>query len=289
MSSHIPHEKIQTVQETVELLKDYEIIAAADLNKVNSSMLQDMRRQLRGQLRFKVLKNTLMRISMEEAGKEGTHDFIDTVSGPNVFMFTNGNPFKVAMELNANKVKVFAKAGDVAINNITIPAGNTGLSPGPIIGKFGAIGVRTRIEAGNIWVTTDTVVTRAGETISDDLADLLQRMGVRAAEMGLSIKAVYEKGEIIPGENLILDIGEYKARLEQAIGDAFRVAIEATYFTPETTPTIIAKAVAEATAVAVEAEWPTPETIDLLIVKANAQARSLASRVGKKMAESQAS
>ena len=289
MSSHIPHEKIQTVQETVELLKDYEIIAAADLNKVNSSMLQDMRRQLRGQLRFKVLKNTLMRISMEEAGKEGTHDFIDSVSGPNVFMFTNGNPFKVAMELNANKVKVFAKAGDVAINNITIPAGNTGLSPGPIIGKFGAIGVRTRIEAGNIWVTTDTVVTRAGETISDDLADLLQRMGVRAAEMGLSIKAVYEKGEIIPGENLILDIGEYKARLEQAIGDAFRVAIEATYFTPETTPTIIAKAVAEATAVAVEAEWPTPETIDLLIVKANAQARSLASRVGKKMAESQAS
>ena len=289
MSSHIPHEKIQTVQETVELLKDYEIIAAADLNKVNSSMLQDMRRQLRGQLRFKVLKNTLMRISMEEAGKEGTHDFIDSVSGPNVFMFTNGNPFKVAMELNANKVKVFAKAGDVAINNITIPAGNTGLSPGPIIGKFGAIGVRTRIEAGNIWVTTDTVVTRAGETISDDLADLLQRMGVKAAEMGLSIKAVYEKGEIIPGENLILDIGEYKARLEQAIGDAFRVAIEATYFTPETTPTIIAKAVAEATAVAVEAEWPTPETIDLLIVKANAQARSLASRVGKKMAESQAS
>jgi large subunit ribosomal protein L10 len=289
MSSHIPHEKIQTVQETVELLKDYEIIAAADLNKVNSSMLQDMRRQLRGQLRFKVLKNTLMRISMEEAGKEGTHDFIDTVSGPNVFMFTNGNPFKVAMELNANKVKVFAKAGDVAINNITIPAGNTGLSPGPIIGKFGVIGVRTRIEAGNIWVTTDTVVTRAGETISDDLADLLQRMGVKAAEMGLSIKAVYEKGEIIPGENLILDIGEYKARLEQAIGDAFRVAIEATYFTPETTPTIIAKAVAEATAVAVEAEWPTPETIDLLIVKANAQARSLASRVGKKMAESQAS
>jgi large subunit ribosomal protein L10 len=285
MSSHIPQEKVQTVQETVELLKNYDIIAAGDLNKVNSSMLQDMRRQLRGQLNFKVLKNTLMRISMEEAGKEGTHEFMDTVSGPNVFMFTNGNPFKVAMELNANKVKVFAKAGDLTISDITIPSGNTGLSPGPIIGKFGAIGVRTRIESGNIWVIQDTVVARAGEPISDDLADLLQRMGVRAAEMGLSIKAVYEKGEIIPGEDLILDISEYKAKLEEAIGNAFRVAVEATYLTPETTPTIIAKAVAQARAVAVEAEWPTPETIEILIVKANAQARSLASRVGKKMAE----
>ncbi|MGW8178606.1 MAG: 50S ribosomal protein L10, partial [bacterium] len=96
MSSHIPSEKYETVQETVELINQYEIIAAADLNKVTSAMLQDMRKQLRGRHQFKVVKNTLMRISMEQAGKEGTHKFIDTVSGSNVFLFTNGNPFKVA-------------------------------------------------------------------------------------------------------------------------------------------------------------------------------------------------
>ena len=90
MSSHIPSEKYETVQETVELISQYEIIAAADLNKVSSAMLQDMRKQLRGRHQFKVVKNTLMRISMEQAGKEGTHEFIDTVSGPNVFLFTNG-------------------------------------------------------------------------------------------------------------------------------------------------------------------------------------------------------
>ena len=285
MSSHIPSEKYETVQETVELISQYEIIAAADLNKVSSAMLQDMRKQLRGRHQFKVVKNTLMRISMEQAGKEGTHEFIDTVSGPNVFLFTNGNPYKVAMELNANKVKVFAKAGDIAMHDITLSAGNTGLSPGPLIGKFGVLGVRTRIEAGNIWVALDSTVCKKGEAISEDLADLLQRMGVRASEMGLSIKAVYEKGEIIPGDDLILDIDAYKAQLEQAIAGAFKVAIEAAYVTPETLPSIIAKAVQQARAVAVEAEWPTPETIELLIAKANAEARGLASKVGKKMAD----
>ena len=285
MSSHIPSEKYETVQETVELINQYEIIAAADLNKVTSAMLQDMRKQLRGRHQFKVVKNTLMRISMEQAGKEGTHEFIDTVSGPNVFLFTNGNPYKVAMELNANKVKVFAKAGDIAMHDITLSAGNTGLSPGPLIGKFGVLGVRTRIEAGNIWVALDSTVCKKGEAISEDLADLLQRMGVRASEMGLSIKAVYEKGEIIPGDDLILDIDAYKAQLEQAIAGAFKVAIEAAYVTPETLPSIIAKAVQQARAVAVEAEWPTPETIELLIAKANAEARGLASKVGKKMAD----
>ena len=285
MSSNIPSEKKQAVQEAVELINQYQIIAAADLTKVSSSMLQDMRKQLRGNHLFRVVKNTLMRIGMEQAGKEGTHEFIDSISGPNVFLFTNGNPFKVAMELDANKVKVFAKADDVAMDDIMLPAGNTGLSPGPLIGKFGVLSVRTRIEAGNIWVVQDTVVRKKGEVIGEDLADLLTRMGIRASEMGLSIKAVWENGEVIPGESLILDLDEYRSMLEQAIGGAFKVAIEAAYATPETAPTILAKAAQEAIAVAVEAEWPTEKTIELLIAKASAEAKSLASQVGKKMAE----
>lgn len=285
MSSNIPSEKKQAVQEAVELINQYQIIAAADLTKVSSSMLQDMRKQLRGNHLFRVVKNTLMRIGMEQAGKEGTQEFIDSVSGPNVFLFTNGNPFKVAMELDANKVKVFAKADDVAMDDIMLQAGNTGLSPGPLIGKFGVLSVRTRIEAGNIWVVQDTLVRKKGEEIGEDLADLLTRMGIRASEMGLSIKAVWENGEVIPGESLILDLDEYRSMLEQAIGGAFKVAIEAAYATPETAPTILAKAAQEAIAVAVEAEWPTEKTIELLIAKASAEAKSLASQVGKKMAE----
>jgi len=285
MSSHIPSEKTETVQETVELLNEYDVIAAADLNKVTSAMLQDMRRQLRGRLRFKVLKNTLMRISMEQAGKEGHDAFMEQVAGPNVFMFTNGNPFKVAMELDANRVRVFAKAGDIALDNIVFSAGNTGLSPGPLIGKFGVLGVRTRIEGGNIWVVQDTTVCRVGEPINEDLVDLLQRMGVRASEMGLRVKAVYERGDIIPGDALILDLDDYRSRLEQAIGGAFKVAVEAAYFTPATVPTILAKAFQQARSVALEAEWATRDTVELLITKANSQARSLARMVGKKMAE----
>jgi large subunit ribosomal protein L10 len=285
MSSNIPSEKKQTVQETVELVKQYQIIAAADLTKVSSSMLQDMRKQLRGLHNFKVVKNTLMRKSMEAVGREGTQEFINAIAGPNVFMFTNGNPFRVAMELEANKVKVFAKAGDIAMNDIVMPAGNTGLSPGPLIGSFGVLGVRTRIEAGTIWIVTDTTVCKKGEEISLELADLLTRTGVRASEMGLSIKAVLEKGEVIPGEALVLDLSEYRLKLENAIGNAFKVAIEAAYVTPETAPTILSKAAQQAMAVAIEAEWPTEATIALLIAKASAEAKSLASEVGKKMAE----
>jgi large subunit ribosomal protein L10 len=285
MSSNIPSVKYETVQETVELINKHEIIAAADLNKVSSALLQDMRKQLRGRHKFKVIKNNLMRISMETASKEGTKEFMDTVTGPNVFLFTNGNPFKIAMELDSNKLKVFAKAGDIAMNDIMLSAGNTGLSPGPLIGKFGVLGVRTRIEAGNIWIVQDSMVCKKGEEINEDLADLLPRMNIRASEMGLQIKAVYENGEILLGNDLLLDLNSYRNQLGQAISGAFKVAIEAVYITLETIPSIIARAVQQARAVALESEWPTPETIEFLIAKANVEARSLAIQVGKKMAE----
>lgn len=281
----VSDEKSETIENTLKLLNKYEIIAAADLYKVSSGMLQDIRRQLRDRMTIKCVKNTLMQISLHKAKKRNSEEFMNAIIGPNVFLFTNGNPFKIAMELDANKVKVFAKPGDIALDEITISAGNTGLSPGPLIGKFGALGIRTRIESGNIWVTRDVVAAKKGDIITDDLADLLQRMGIRAAEMGLRIKAVYEKGEIIPGEALLLDLNEYQTNISTAIINAYLVAVQLPYFTPETTPIILIKALQEAKSVAVEAGYINKETVEIIISKVNAQARSLASKVGAILAQ----
>ena len=277
--AQVSEQKLEVVASTVDLLKRYEVIAAADLNKVTSRMLQDTRKSLRSQLEVRCVKNTLMRISMEKAEKAATPEFMKTVAGPNVFLFTNGNPFKLAMTLEKNKVKVFAKAGDKALTDLTISAGNSGLSPGPLIGKFGALGVKTRIESGNIWVVQDTVVAKKGDVISADLADLLMRLGVRAAEMGLSIKAAYERGVIIHGGDLLLDIQAYRDRLSQAFGTAFQLALKVSYVASTTVPTLLSMAAQNATKVAVEAGYVTKETDPELIARANAQAQSLKTKV----------
>lgn len=268
-------EKLNIVDETIELLNEYEIIGAADLHKVGSSMLQDLRKQLRGQITLKCIKNTLMRIAMDKASLPSVEEFLDRISGSNIFIFSNGNPFKLAMMLHRNKVRVFAKAGDSALNTIVIPSGNTGLSPGPILSKFGVLGVRTRIEGGNIWVVQDTEVAKPGDEISQDLADVLARMGIRTAEMGLEVKAVYEGGTIIPREELILDLDAYEEQLERAYADAFQVALKAAYPTPQTLPVLLALATQNARRIALEAGYATPETARELIVKAHTQAIAL--------------
>jgi large subunit ribosomal protein L10 len=283
--SRVSDEKLAIVDSTVKLLDDYSLIGAADLNKVGSGMLQDLRRQLRGRVTVRGIKNTLMRFAMEKAGLEGTEEFLDLIKGQNIYIFSNGNPFELAMTLHRNKVRVFAKAGDAAVEDLVIPAGNTGLSPGPIISKFGAQGVRTRIESGNIWVVQDTGVAKAGDPISGDLADLLTRLGIRASEMGLEIKAVYESGSVIPRDELILDLEVYGDRLARAYSDALQVALKAAYPTTATTATLLSLAAQNARKVALEASYVTPETVVELIARASAQAINLAKSVGRAQAK----
>jgi large subunit ribosomal protein L10 len=283
--SQVSEEKRAIVDDTVKLLDDYKLIGAADLTKVGSGMLQDMRKQLRGRVTIRGIKNTLMRIAMERASLEGTDDFLSEIKGQNIYIFSNGNPFELAMTLHRNKVRVFAKDGDTALESLVIPSGNTGLSPGPIISKFGGLGIRTRIEAGNIWVVQDTEVAKAGDAISADLADLLTRLGIRASEMGLEIKAVYEGGIVIPREDLILDMDVYEERLARAYSGAFQVALKAAYVTPSTIVPLLSMAAQNARNVALEAAYMTPETAPELIARANSQAVNLAKAVGRAQAK----
>lgn len=279
--SQVSAEKMAIVDSTVKLLDEYKLIGAADLTKVGSGMLQDLRKQLRGQVTIRGIKNTMMRISMERVGLQGTEDFLAQIKGQNIYIFSNGNPFSLAMTLHKNKVRVFAKAGDIALETLVVPAGNTGLSPGPIISKFGGLSIRTRIEAGNIWVVSDSEVAKAGDEISEDLADLLTRLGVRASEMGLEIKAIYEDGVVIPKNELILDIGVYSERLTKAYSEAYQVALNAAYVTPATVVPLISLAAQNVRKLALESAWVTPETGAELVARANAQALNLAKAVGR--------
>ena len=48
--SQVSAEKMAIIDSTVKLLDEYKLIGAADLTKVGSGMLQDLRKQLRGQV-----------------------------------------------------------------------------------------------------------------------------------------------------------------------------------------------------------------------------------------------
>ena len=149
------------------MLEEYKSIGIASLKKVRASQLQELKKSMAGQVYIRVLKNTLMKIAIEEMQQEDLKKLEDILEGSNVFLFTNLNPFKLALLLEKGKVKTTAKSGDIAAMDVVVPASNTGQPPGPIISQLNAVGLPTRIESGSVWVSKDTLVVRRGEAIND--------------------------------------------------------------------------------------------------------------------------
>lgn len=279
-SQQILQEKISEVEEIAQLLKQYKMIGVANLQKVRAAQLQEFKKNLADKVYMRVMKNTLMKRAIEECKEKSELKKLEEhLTGPNLFLFTDFNPFKLALLLEKGKVKATAKAGDIAAFDVVVPAGNTGQPPGPIISQLNAVGLPTRIESGSVWINRDTLVVRKGEVISERLASVLSKLGIKPVEAGLSMKVAYDDGLIITEEQLQINLKKTKEKIEKAHADAFVLSLSIAYPVSENTQVLIQVARREAYALAVNAAIPTRETIADLIRKAYAEMLSLSSRV----------
>jgi large subunit ribosomal protein L10 len=280
-SQQVLEEKIGEVEEIKELLKGYKSIGLASLQKVRAAQLQELKKSLAGKVYMRVLKNTLTKLAIENMEKDDLKKLAEYLEGANLFLFTDLNPFKLALLLERGKVKTTAKSGDIAAMDVVIPEGSTGQPPGPIISQLNAVGLPTRIESGSVWVSKDTLVVRKGEAISERLAALLSKLGIKAVEAGLSMKAVLDEGLIITGDLLKIDVEATRKSIENSNSEAFALTLSIAYPTSENMTMLLQIAHKEAFALSLNASVPTKETIADLVRKAHTEMLSLNSVVEK--------
>ncbi len=278
-SQQVLTQKAQQVEEIKKLLSQYKVVGIASLEKVRAAQLQELKKKLEKEVYMRVFKNTLVKRAIEELNDSRLKKLEEYLTGANIFLFTNMNPFKLSILLEKNKVKAIAKAGDKAVNDIIVPAGNTGLPPGPVISQFSAVGIPTRIESGSVWINKDTLVCKKGEVISLQLANILSKLGIKAVEIGLTLKVVYDDGQIITEEDLMIDLEKIRKSIEEAQSYAFNLSINAAIPMPENISLLLQKAQQEAYTLAVNAAVPTKETIEDLLRKAYAEALSLSQQI----------
>lgn len=279
-SQQVLEQKIREVEEIKQLIKQYNVIGVASLQKVRGAQLQELKKKLRGQVYMRVVKNTLMRRAIAECKeKPELEKLLEHLTGSNIYLFTNMNPFRLALLLEKNKVKTTAKAGDIAAFDVIVPAGNTGQPPGPIISQLNAVGLPTRIEAGSVWISRDTLVAKKGEVISQRLANVLSKLGIKPVEAGLAMKVAYDDGLIITEEQLSIDLEAVRRDIETAHKEAFALSFNTAYPTAENIQLLLQDAHQKAYNLSLNATIATPETIKDLLLKAYAEMLSLSSRV----------
>jgi large subunit ribosomal protein L10 len=281
-SQQVLEEKIGEVEEIKNLLTGHKYIGIASLHKVRAPQLQELKKNLAGKVYMRVLKNSLIKFAIEGLGKDDLKKLEAHLEGSNLFLFTELNPFKLSLLLERGKVKTTAKSGDTAAMDVIIPAGNTGQPPGPIISQLNAVGLPTRIESGSVWVSKDTLVVRKGEAISERLAAVLSKLGIKAVEAGLSMTAVLDEGLIIEGDLLKVDIEATRKSIEQSQSDALSLSLFVAYPTPENIVLMLQNAHQKAYGLALNAAVPIKDAIADLVRKAHSEMLSLNSLVEEK-------
>lgn len=273
-------EKAEEVEELKGLMLRHKVVGAASLEKVRAAQLQELRRKLENSANLRVVKNTIMKRAIAQCKeKPELKKFEEHLSGPNIFLFTDVNPFKLAILLQKSKVKTTARAGDEAADDVVVPAGNTGLPPGPIISQLSAVGLPTRIESGSVRITRDTVAVKKGEVIDARLAGVLSKLGVKSVEVGLTMKMAYDDGSIITGDQMQIDLEETRRTIEEAHGSALNLSLNAVYPMPENIAFLIQTVHYQAYMLALNASIPAPDTIADLIRKAHAEMLSLGTKI----------
>ncbi len=270
------------VEELAKLIENYKVVALSDLYKVKTAQIQELRKRFGDEVQFRCVKNTLAKFALKKVSekKPSVEKLEEYLKSSNLFIFTNISPFKLSILFEKNKINLPASAGDVAPEDIVVPEGNTGMSPGPVISELSDVGLPTKIESGSIWITRDTVVARKGEVISAKLASILSRLGIKPIKAGLTLKAAYEDGLIHSGEVLQINLDRYVEDFREAVSFAYNLAVNAGYPTPETLPILLSKALNEARNLAIHAMVFEKETLPIVLGKAYSEGVVLAKKLG---------
>jgi len=265
--------KIKEVEELKNIISSYPVVGIVGIRGIPASQMHGMRKTLRENAVVRVSKNRLIRHALEGSEMSKLSDYIE---GETAVLATNMNPFKIFRQLEKAKMKVPAKGGEIAPDDIVIKKGKTPFKPGPIVSEFQKVGIPAAIREGGVVIEKTVTLVKKGEVIPPDVAKMLTRMDIYPLEVGLDVKAIYEEGLMFTPETLSIDVDEITNNFRKAVHDAFALSMEVGYPTKEIAPQLLQKAYRNSFALAMECGMYTRDTIEEFIKNAHRQVSILA-------------
>ncbi|HTS32419.1 MAG TPA: 50S ribosomal protein L10 [Thermoplasmata archaeon] len=279
----VPPARLERVEELSATILARPVTALVGVRGVPAAALQRMRRELRRKNRpIVVATNTAILHALERAGKErpALQPLVAEVHDQTALLAADGNPFALYQEFLKTRSPTPARGGEVAPADILVPAQTTAFKPGPIVGELQHAGFPAMIEKGKVVLKKDTLIVKAGQVISREVAGMLTRLEIFPLEVGLSLRAVVEGGTFYPASVLAVDLDAQRAQFGRAAQLALGLAVEIGYATPASLPLLVSRAHRRALAVAIATGYPTSETITPLFAQAIRAAAALGKVTG---------
>jgi large subunit ribosomal protein L10 len=278
--AHVAKWKLNEVEELTKLITENKVVGIAQIGGIPAPQMQQMRGNLRGNVSMRSSKNSLISLAIDNAeGKiKGISELKDYVSGQAAIIATEMNPFKLFGQLKQTRTMAPAKGGEIAPSDIEVKAGDTSFKPGPIVGELQKVGIPAQIKEGKVVIKSDKVLVKKGEKIPRDVAQMITRLEIFPIQLGISLNAVFEEGNLFKPDVLDIDIDQFRLKIHQASFNALTLALEAAWINKQTVTPLITKAHRDAFGLAMELGIINKQTVKHIIAKTHRAMLALASK-----------
>lgn len=246
--------KAAYIERVKVILGTYSKFFVVTVANVGSKAMQTTRFQMRGTAEMLMGKKTLLRkalaLFLEENPGHQMAAIEPYMYGNTGFVFTNGDLGAVRDLIYANKVPAPARPGAIAPTDVVVPAGGTGCDPGQT-SFFQVLQIPTKIVKGQIEITTEVHLVKAGDKVGASEAALLDKLNIQPFEFGLIIKDVFDNGSIFGVDILDIDDATLTTRFTGALRAVAAISLTIGFPTSVAIPHVIGKSFKDLVAIMV--------------------------------------
>ncbi|MCS7143445.1 MAG: 50S ribosomal protein L10 [Archaeoglobaceae archaeon] len=270
-----PQWKVSQVEELKKLISSHKVLALTNFEKVPASLMQKVKRDLKGSAEVRVVKKTLLNIALDSLG-EGYEKLKDYAKGQVAIIATNENPFKIYKKLESLKIDSPLKPNQISPIDVVVNEGATSLPPGPAMAELQMAGIPAAVEKGKVVIKTKATVVKAGDIVKPEVAKALEKLNIKPLKIGLETIAVYD-GVVLTPDLLKIDEEAIIKDFQNAYSIAMNLAVNCCYVTKETAEILLMKGFMDAKNLAINAGILEKDVMPELLMKAHTHMLSLAS------------
>ena len=211
---------------------------------------------------------------------ENIEKILGQLRGNTNLIFSNGDLGEVKTILDGEVRPSPAKPGMIAPDDVTIPAGPTGLDPKQT-SFFGNLQIQTKIVKAQIDIVAEKKVITAGDKIGGTEAQLLDKLKIYPFQYKMEVKKVLQNGSMFDAKVLDLGTAEILAKFKAAISNQASLSLASGYSTSASVPHSLAKSFKNLAAVCAMSGYEFKEATVLLNAAKNAPAAGAASGAAK--------
>jgi large subunit ribosomal protein LP0 len=240
-----------------KFLAEFKKILIVEVDNVGSKQIQNIRLMLRGRAEVLMGKNTMMRRCILQTENEEWMKLLPHIKGNVGFVFTNEDLGPLRKEIEAVQVAAPARVGAVALDDVVIPAGPTGMDAQKT-SFFQALNISTKIARGCIEILTDVHLLKKDTRVGPSEAALLNMLGMSPFSYGLKAVQIYDDGSIYAATVLDITDEQILGAFFAGVANVASVSLAISYPNRASVPHMIANGYKNVLAVAVETDITFP-------------------------------